>query len=117
MEEILTAVLNIQKLVYKGFHAEENTSTEWLNVRQIRFLINISTLIFLFLKEVCREFFTLFKVLQKFLIFEVSDGSEKPGILQNYFLCFSQIVACIKNLEKTIFKEIELKTTLKVNLL
>ena len=36
MEEILNGVLDIQKLVYKGFQMEQDTTIEWLNVRIIR---------------------------------------------------------------------------------
>ena len=40
--------------------------------------------------------------------------AEKAAALQNYFLCFSQIVVCIKNIEKTLLVEEKMKTTLKV---
>lgn len=36
MEEILSGVLEIQKLVYKGF---EKTTIEWLNVRSFYFIL------------------------------------------------------------------------------
>lgn len=53
------------------------------------------------------KFFKLFKILHKFLIFEITIPANRSIIVEQSFLCMNQIIVCVKFLEKTVNKEVE----------
>ncbi|XP_058463157.1 serendipity locus protein alpha isoform X2 [Malaya genurostris] len=82
LQEILH---NVQLNLYRGFVSSKRSGIVWLN-------------------SVCGDLFKLFRVLHKFLVFE---GCNNAGAIEIICLCLSQIVVCIRWLERAIIIEQE----------
>uniref|UniRef100_A0A8D8JRF0 Serendipity locus protein alpha n=2 Tax=Culex pipiens TaxID=7175 RepID=A0A8D8JRF0_CULPI len=83
--ELQTAIQTVQENLYRGFVSSKRSGIDWLNT-------------------VCGDFNKLFAVLHKFLVFE---GCGRVGTMEMSFLCLSQIVVCIRYLERTLIAEQE----------
>ncbi|XP_053669890.1 serendipity locus protein alpha-like [Anopheles nili] len=81
--EFLECIETAQDILYQGFIASEQSGIKWLDT-------------------VCAELHRLLRIVHKYLIF---DGDGHVGTLETCFLCISQIVTCIRWLEKTITLE------------
>lgn len=88
--ELQEAISIAQENLYRGFISSKRSGIDWLNT-------------------VCGDFYKLFRVLHKFLAFEVGDN---VAIMEMAFLCLSQIVVCIRSLERTLTTEQEQKCVL-----
>ncbi|XP_055533312.1 serendipity locus protein alpha-like [Wyeomyia smithii] len=82
LQEILQL---IQEKLYRGYMCSKQSGIDWLNT-------------------VCGDFFKLFRVLHKFIVFEACNN---VGVMKITFLCLSQIVVCIRCLEQTLMVECE----------
>ncbi|XP_037916626.1 serendipity locus protein alpha [Hermetia illucens] len=72
-----------QNLIYKGFTTVEESGIDWLN-------------------GFCGDFLKFCNKLHKFLVF---DCNQKSVVIETCFLCISQVVCCVKYLERTINME------------
>uniref|UniRef100_A0A182P1C1 Serendipity locus protein alpha n=1 Tax=Anopheles epiroticus TaxID=199890 RepID=A0A182P1C1_9DIPT len=83
--ELLECIKTAQDNLYGGFLPTEKAGLQWLD-------------------SVCADLHRLLRFVHKHLIF---DGNGNVGTLETCFLCISQIVMCIRWLEKTIAMEQE----------
>ncbi|XP_021707680.1 serendipity locus protein alpha [Aedes aegypti] len=88
--ELQDAISVAQENLYRGFISSKRSGIDWLNT-------------------VCGDFYKLFRVLHKFLAFEVGDN---VAVMEMAFLCLSQIVVCIRSLERTLTIEQDQKCVL-----
>ncbi|XP_062558108.1 serendipity locus protein alpha-like [Armigeres subalbatus] len=88
--ELQEAIKLAQENLYRGFISSKRSSIDWLNT-------------------VCGDFHKLFRVLHKYLAFEVYNN---VAFMEMAFLCLSQIVICIRSLERTLVTEQDQKCIL-----
>ena len=106
--ELKEAICNFQETLHPGYTSVNAGGLFWLNVSYLSLdatLFNTTTSIFYFAvlvlvsKDICGQLTTICKRLHKFLIF---DCKANGRIIETTFLCLTQIIGCIKHLEKTI---------------
>ncbi|XP_035895460.1 serendipity locus protein alpha-like [Anopheles stephensi] len=85
LPELQECIKTVQDNLYHGFLPTESSGIQWLN-------------------SVCGDLHRLLRIVHKHLIF---DGNGNVGELETCFLCMSQIVVCIRWLEKTIASEVD----------
>uniref|UniRef100_A0A182K6W1 Serendipity locus protein alpha n=1 Tax=Anopheles christyi TaxID=43041 RepID=A0A182K6W1_9DIPT len=83
--ELQECIQTAQDNLYRGFIPTNKAGLQWLD-------------------SVCADLHRLLRFVHKHLIF---DGNGNAGTLETCFLCISQIVMCIRWLEKTIAMEME----------
>ncbi|XP_061517474.1 serendipity locus protein alpha-like [Anopheles gambiae] len=86
--ELRECIKAAQDNLYRGFIPTDKAGLQWLD-------------------SVCADLHRLLRFVHKHLIF---DGNGNAGTLETCFLCISQIVMCIRWLEKTIAVEMETPT-------
>ncbi|XP_049289133.1 serendipity locus protein alpha [Anopheles funestus] len=84
LPELQECIKTVQDNLYHGFIPTDKSGLQWLN-------------------SVCADLYRLLRIVHKHLIF---DGNGNVGVLEACFLCISQIVMCIRWLEKTISTEL-----------
>ncbi|XP_053688440.1 serendipity locus protein alpha-like [Sabethes cyaneus] len=80
LQEVLQVV---QEKLYRGYMCSKQSGIDWLN-------------------GICGDFYKLFRILHKFIVFE---GCNNVGVMEITFLCLSQIVVCIRCLERALTVE------------
>ncbi|XP_052891808.1 serendipity locus protein alpha-like [Anopheles moucheti] len=85
LPELQECIKTAQDNLYPGFVPTDKSGLQWLN-------------------SVCADLHRLLRIVHKHLIF---DGNGNVGVLEACFLCISQIVMCIRWLEKTISTELD----------
>ncbi|XP_058835934.1 serendipity locus protein alpha-like [Topomyia yanbarensis] len=83
--ELQEVIHNVQLNLYRGFVSSKRSGIVWLN-------------------SVCGDLYKLFRILHKFLVFE---GCNNVSVMEITCLCLSQIVVCIRCLERTLAIEQE----------
>uniref|UniRef100_A0A182Q0P1 Serendipity locus protein alpha n=1 Tax=Anopheles farauti TaxID=69004 RepID=A0A182Q0P1_9DIPT len=83
--ELYECIKTAQDNLYRGFIPTDKSGLQWLD-------------------SVCADLHRLLRIVHKHLIF---DGSGHIGTLETCFLCISQIVMCIRWLERTISSELD----------
>ncbi|XP_050067094.1 serendipity locus protein alpha-like [Anopheles maculipalpis] len=91
LPELQECIKTAQDRLYHGFLPTESSGIQWLD-------------------SVCGDLHRLLRIVHKHLIF---DGNGNVGVLETCFLCISQIVMCIRWLEKTISSEMDAATSRK----
>uniref|UniRef100_A0A182NDA6 Serendipity locus protein alpha n=1 Tax=Anopheles dirus TaxID=7168 RepID=A0A182NDA6_9DIPT len=83
--ELQECIKKVQDNIYHGFIPTDRSGLEWLD-------------------SVCADLHRLLRIVHKHLIF---DETGHVGTLETCFLCISQIVMCIRWLERTICSELD----------
>uniref|UniRef100_A0A182WFS8 Serendipity locus protein alpha n=1 Tax=Anopheles minimus TaxID=112268 RepID=A0A182WFS8_9DIPT len=85
LPELQECIKTAQDNLYHGFLPTEKSGLQWLD-------------------SVCADLYRLLRIVHKHLIF---DGNGNVGMLESCFLCITQIVMCVRWLEKTICTEMD----------
>ncbi|KFB47295.1 hypothetical protein ZHAS_00015325 [Anopheles sinensis] len=85
LPELQECITKTQDNLYRGYVPTDQSGLQWLD-------------------SVCADLHRLFRIVHKYLMFEQNGN---VGTLETCFLCISQIVTCIRWLEKTITMELK----------